>query len=252
MQDFNSLRFQSGRPLLREISADRLNTILQEIRRVRPLPGRGITIRQTGDGCSIDLAAKVGGGGGTAAQSSFPFQVVSTKVGGTTYLGVNHYSTLGTVGQNIAIEGLLNGSDTIDTADPGLFTCPAIGEKIWLQIGTSDPENGTQLWGAMIRHGAAATNGLWEEYPSPISVNTDDPEKPFQEFYNLLIAEVTDPDSDPRTAALAVTIGEGEEAETRKIVQCWSRNIVMAHWVINGLLCLVPVDPALDYPATAL
>jgi hypothetical protein len=62
MPDFNSIRFQSARPLLQEITAERLNAILQEIRRNKPLPGRGITTRQEGGGVRIDLAAKLRGG----------------------------------------------------------------------------------------------------------------------------------------------------------------------------------------------
>jgi hypothetical protein len=63
MASFNSVRFTSGRPLLGEITADKLNAILQEIRRNRPLGERGITVRQTGDGARIGLAAALKGGG---------------------------------------------------------------------------------------------------------------------------------------------------------------------------------------------
>lgn len=57
MSDFAAIRFQPQRPLLQEISADRLNTILQEIRRNKPKGERGITVRQSGDGTYIGLAA---------------------------------------------------------------------------------------------------------------------------------------------------------------------------------------------------
>lgn len=55
MADFRSIRFQPQRPLLREITADRLNTILTEIRRNRPVGERGITVRQAGDATYIGL-----------------------------------------------------------------------------------------------------------------------------------------------------------------------------------------------------
>jgi hypothetical protein len=48
---------------LRELSADRLNTILTEIRRNKPKGERGITVRQSGDGTYIGLAASPGKGG---------------------------------------------------------------------------------------------------------------------------------------------------------------------------------------------
>jgi hypothetical protein len=65
MADFASIRFLPSRPLLRELSADRLNTILTEIKRNRPKGERGITVRQDGTGTHIGLAASLPQGGGT-------------------------------------------------------------------------------------------------------------------------------------------------------------------------------------------
>jgi len=62
MSDFAAIRFQPQRPLLRELSADRLNTILQEIKRNKPKGERGITVRQSGDGTYIGLAASLPAG----------------------------------------------------------------------------------------------------------------------------------------------------------------------------------------------
>ena len=67
MADFAAIRFQPSRPLLRELSADRLNSILAEIKRNKPLPGRGVTVRQTGQGTAIDLAASIPRGGSAPA-----------------------------------------------------------------------------------------------------------------------------------------------------------------------------------------
>jgi hypothetical protein len=63
MSDFAQIRFQPNRPLLRELSADRLNTILQEIKRNKPKGERGITVRQDGTGTYIGLAASLPRGG---------------------------------------------------------------------------------------------------------------------------------------------------------------------------------------------
>jgi hypothetical protein len=77
MAQFDSIKFQPGRPLLREISADRLNVILQEIRRNRPKGERGITVRQDGTGTYIGLAAKLAKGGGTTtAPQTQPWDLV--------------------------------------------------------------------------------------------------------------------------------------------------------------------------------
>jgi hypothetical protein len=66
MSDFAQIRFLPNRPLLRELSADRLNTILQEIKRNKPKGERGITVRQDGTGTYIGLAASLPRGGGTS------------------------------------------------------------------------------------------------------------------------------------------------------------------------------------------
>jgi hypothetical protein len=57
MSQFDSIRFQPSRPLLKEVSADRLNAILSEIKKNRPRGERGITVRQAGDATYIGLAA---------------------------------------------------------------------------------------------------------------------------------------------------------------------------------------------------
>jgi hypothetical protein len=79
MSDFASIRFQPQRPLLRELSADRLNTILQEIRRNKPKGERGITVRQSGDGTYIGLAASLPAGKGGPSATTHPFQITSTQ-----------------------------------------------------------------------------------------------------------------------------------------------------------------------------
>lgn len=61
MAQFDSIRFQPSRPLLKEVSADRLNAILSEIKKNRPRGERGITVRQTGDATYIGLAASIKG-----------------------------------------------------------------------------------------------------------------------------------------------------------------------------------------------
>ena len=74
MAAFDSVRFNGGRPLLGEVSADKLNAILAEIRKNRPRGERGITVRQSGDATYIGLAASTGTGGGGAPESH-PFQI---------------------------------------------------------------------------------------------------------------------------------------------------------------------------------
>lgn len=77
MADFNAIRFQPSRPLLKEVSAERLNAILTEIKRNKPVGERGITVRQSGDRTYIGLAAKLTGGTGGGIQLH-PFQISSS------------------------------------------------------------------------------------------------------------------------------------------------------------------------------
>ena len=60
--------FQSGRPLLSELTADKLNRILDEIKRNRPLVSAPLSARVTGDGTHISIKKSVGGGTATARE----------------------------------------------------------------------------------------------------------------------------------------------------------------------------------------
>jgi hypothetical protein len=60
--------FQSGRPLLSEITADKLNRILAEIKRNRPVVAAPLSARVTGDGTRISIKQAQGGGGAPATR----------------------------------------------------------------------------------------------------------------------------------------------------------------------------------------
>ena len=71
--------FQSGRPLLSEITADKLNRILAEIKRNRPVVAAPLSARVTGDGTHISI--KQTPGGGTSAPTTRPFQLSTVNEG---------------------------------------------------------------------------------------------------------------------------------------------------------------------------
>jgi hypothetical protein len=77
MSDFAQIRFQPNRPLLRELSADRLNTILQEIKRNKPKGERGITVRQDGTGTYIGLAASLPRGSNSTPTTRQPWDLIA-------------------------------------------------------------------------------------------------------------------------------------------------------------------------------
>lgn len=65
--------FQSGRPLLSEITADKLNRILAEIKRNRPVVAAPLSARVTGDGTHISIKTK----GNATTSETHPFQITS-------------------------------------------------------------------------------------------------------------------------------------------------------------------------------
>lgn len=71
---FDALRFQPNRPLLKEITAERLNAVLAEIKKNRPKGERGITVRQSGDATFIGLASNLEGKT-SAQQTTRPFEI---------------------------------------------------------------------------------------------------------------------------------------------------------------------------------
>jgi hypothetical protein len=74
---FDSIRFQPSRPLLKEISADRLNAILSEIKKNRPRGERGITVRQAGDATYIGLATALPRGGTFTPTALQPWDLIA-------------------------------------------------------------------------------------------------------------------------------------------------------------------------------
>jgi hypothetical protein len=70
MGQFDSIRFQPGRPLTKELGSERLNAIITEIKRNKPKGERGITVRQDGTGTYIGLAASLPRGGGASTPST--------------------------------------------------------------------------------------------------------------------------------------------------------------------------------------
>jgi hypothetical protein len=140
MSDFAQIRFQPNRPLLRELSADRLNTILQEIKRNKPKGERGITVRQDGTGTYIGLAASLPRGGGTST-APHPFRVITRNIEDQWYWGVIYESRVYTnLFASSELVGLL--TNEADDEDPGWKPITYTEEKdyIYLQWDESEGE----------------------------------------------------------------------------------------------------------------
>jgi hypothetical protein len=69
--------FQSGRPLLSEVTADKLNRILAEIKRNRPVVSAPLSARVTGDGTHISIGRTSGGGPASAPALPQPWDLLA-------------------------------------------------------------------------------------------------------------------------------------------------------------------------------
>jgi hypothetical protein len=140
-----------------------------------------------------------------AADTETPFQVVSRVNGSTLELGVISNSHLfNSESRNDYEEDNSDWGLLDDDRTTGWFTAPDIGKKIWLKI-TLDPDD-QSITAIDVESGDA-----WDGYPDPININTDDPDNPFQEFFYQIIAEITDPEQDPRPGLILNVPGGGDD-----------------------------------------
>jgi hypothetical protein len=77
---FSTIKFRGGRPLLGEISAGRLNEILAEIKRNRPVAGPGVDVSYSGQGTKISV--KPGGKKIVNPARLLPWDIYIKKVEG--------------------------------------------------------------------------------------------------------------------------------------------------------------------------
>jgi hypothetical protein len=157
-----------------------------------------------------------------------PFQVITrTDSDGNVQLGVISNSHLfnsedkDTYEEENSAWGLL--SDDLLT---GWFDAAslALGDKIWLEIELNQADQSINA--INIRHGSVGPASLWDEYPDPISINIDDPTDPYQEFYNQIIAEITDPEQDPRPG-FTINLGTPEAPNLAQVTQLLFTDLMM-------------------------
>lgn len=126
--------FQSGRPLLSELNADKLNKILAELKRNRPVVAAPLTARVTGDGTHISIKIPPRGAGTPA--TAHPFQIRSRQ-NENQYLATVHPGTINA----LLPTNILSGSSLTEHA------YPKDQSRYVVLTGTS---NGTQMTGAEI------------------------------------------------------------------------------------------------------
>lgn len=127
--------FQSGRPLLSEITADKLNRILSEIKRNRPVVSAPLAARVTGDGTHISLLKMpTPGGGGSLVQHPFQLTVSVNPETEAQQIRVRY----GTI-DGVAPTGMSLGDD------PPYLLTPSTATGVVYAVVTWDPEVGAPL-----------------------------------------------------------------------------------------------------------
>jgi len=197
------------------VRASDWNAMIDCVRASQLSPGSGVRITRTPGGTTlaVDKAAIK-----TVNLPQLPFQVVQISSGDNPTIGVISDSHVINSANKDAYEednsdwGLLTDDET-----QGAFNLPDIGDKIWLQFTFDESQNLTSI---DLKHGPVGA-GEWDEFPDPISINTDG--TPFQEYYHQIIAEATDRDSDPRDGFTA-TATDGTKV---KIVQILNTNLTL-------------------------
>jgi len=108
--------------------------------------------------------------------------------------------------------GLLTDDRPAD--DPGWFVCPAIGSKIFLRFEFDADRNVKSI---CLEYGSVGDGDNWTQYPDPIEINTEDKDNPYQQYYHVLIAEITDPENDPRPG-IQLSFSDGKQVQVTQIL----------------------------------
>jgi len=204
------------------VRASDWNALIDCVRAAQLSPGSGVRITRTPSGTTlaVDKAAIK-----TVSLPQLPFQVVPISVGDP---NTDENPTIGVISDSHVINSADKDAYEEDNSDWGLlsddetdgaFDLPDIGDKIWLQFTFDQDQNLTSI---DLMYGPVGDDD-WDGYPDPISINTDG--DPYQDYYHQIIAEATDPDSDPRDG-LTMTANDGTKV---KIVQILKTNLTLVN-----------------------
>lgn len=230
------------------IRAVHLQQIIAEIRQNAIRPGPGIRMIQSGNGTtlSVDDVIRRGANAATNQESrTTPFRIVPgypadpafpvVRIQGESYVSMIETGGLYPITGDPGLGAIL-GSENDNEDDPGQFPLPEIGQSIWLELTT----NAFSVTSASIWYGQAGVDG-WMNYPDPVEVDAATPENPFPSASKsrCLIAHVVH-GLDPRHGD-TYTVGTGNNAETRKILQQLRTNLGIQVLMMRGIPCPVLV-----------
>lgn len=229
------------------IRAVHLQQIVAEIRQNSIRPGVGIRMVQSGNGTtlSVDDTIRRSAAATNQEQRYTPFRIVSgypedpafpvVRIQGESYLSFIETGGLYSITGDPGLGAILGGPDD-NANDPGQFPLPEIGHSIWLEL-TTDAYTVTS---ASIWYGQAGVDG-WENYPDPVEIEAPSEENPVPTAIKsrCLIAHVVD-GTDPRHGD-SYTVGTGETAQERKILQQLRTNLGIQVLMMRGVPCPVLV-----------
>jgi hypothetical protein len=188
-----------------------------------------------------------------------PFLVVSRVSGGELQLGVIHDSHLFNSEDRNTYEypndswGLL---DVDETTGWITVTTSDIGKKLWIEIELQEEDQA--IVSVQLRYAFPGTGGAWTDFPDPIEIDEDDPDNPAQLFWHQIIAEISNPDIDPREGSMILTIPESSGTQIQ-VTQLLFDNLFMTtgHTTADAddaglplLVSVTPYGPATDTGGT--
>lgn len=208
-EDYKMGRVGQGDPSKSVTKSSRVNAIQQLVRSNThgEQYSRSNVGRAMGPGWVVNKTARKPITTATAAESSFPFQIVTQLNAdtGVNQIGVIFDSNLfnsedlDNYAEDNADWGLLDPDQTTGWLD---ITDADIGKKLFLEIELN--ENDQSIIGAILAFDFVGGES-WTNFPDPIEIDTErDP--PAQEFYHQIIGEITNGDIDPRDGAFTLQI----------------------------------------------
>lgn len=214
----SNINYQNAKVYGRNVTPQDLNRVIDLIQANGLEQGLNYNIKRTPCGTTLCLDPS------TSNNVETPFQVI--KVGGGKIGVISNSHVINTSDKDTYEEdntgwGLL--SDYPSPDDAGAITVDdlSIGDKIWLSFTFDADGNNTDI---SIEYGTVGGEA-WDEFPDPISINTDDEENPFQEYYHQIIAEITNPEDDPRTG---FTVTQNNDDKTKiQVTQVLFSNLAL-------------------------
>lgn len=232
------------------IRAVHLQQIVDEVRKNQIRPGVGVRMIQTSNGTTLSVDTTIyrtsgGAVGGPAQWALQPFRVVPgypedpafpvVRIHGESYLSMIETGQLYPLTGDIPLGAIL-GSEDDNPDDPGQFPLPEIGQSIWLELTTS----AFSVTSASLWVGQAGVDG-WDNYPDPVEITPPTPEDPAPLAISsrCVLAHVVD-GTDPRHGD-TYTVGTGESAEIRKVLQQVKTHLGIQVLMMRGVPCPVIV-----------